>query len=252
MKLFFLTAAIVSTGLLAAQTQIDELVLANRILSNEGVLDAYGHVSVRSERDPNHFLLSQHIPAGTVTAADIVEYDLDSKPAHDTKLIGFTERFIHGEIYRARPDVKAIVHEHAPEIVTFSVIQTPLRPISHMAAFLGGPLPVFETRDVTKDGEMLIRNNQLGHALAQTLGKGPAALLRGHGAVVVADSLHVVVGRAYYMNVNARELLQALQLPGSKITWIQPNEAATMAAQDGYERAWTLWKQQVQAPRAKR
>ncbi len=235
-----------------AQTQIDELVLANRILSNEGVLDAYGHVSVRSERDPNHFFLSQHIPAGTVTAADIVEYDLDSKPAHDTKLIGFTERFIHGEIYKARPDVKAIVHEHAPEIVTFSVIQTPLRPISHMAAFLGGPLPVFEIRDVARDGEMLIRTNQLGHALAQTLGKGPAALLRGHGAVVVADSLHVVVGRAYYMNVNARELLQALQVPGSKITYIQPNEAATMAAQDGYERAWTLWEQQVQAPPAKR
>jgi len=246
MKLFFLTAAvIVSACTLAAQTQIDELVLANRILSNEGVLDAYGHVSVRSEANPNHFFLSQHIPAGTVTAADIIEYDLDSKPARDTKMVGFTERFIHGEIYKARPDVKAIVHEHAPEIVTFSVIQTPLRPISHMAAFLGGPIPVFETREVTKDGEMLIRNNELGHALAQTLGKGPAALLRGHGAVVVADSLHVVVGRTYYMNVNARELHQALQLPGSKITYIQPNEATTMAAQDGYERAWTLWKQQV-------
>jgi HCOMODA/2-hydroxy-3-carboxy-muconic semialdehyde decarboxylase len=95
---------------------------------------------------------------------------------------------------------------------------------------------------------MLIRNNELGHALARTLGKGPAALLRGHGAVVVADSLHVVVGRAYYMNVNARELLQALQLPGSKITYIQPNEAATMAAQDGYERAWTLWKQHETPP----
>jgi ribulose-5-phosphate 4-epimerase/fuculose-1-phosphate aldolase len=247
MKIFFLAAAaIVSSCTLAAQPQIDELVLANRILSNEGVLDAYGHVSVRSSTNPNHFLLSQHVPAGTVTAADIIEYDLDSKPARDTTMVGFTERFIHGEIYKTRPDVKAIVHEHAPEIVTFSVIQTPLRPIAHMAAFLGGPVPVFEIREVTKDGEMLIRNNQLGHALAQTLGKGPAALLRGHGAVVVADSLHVVVGRAYYMNVNARELLQALQLPGSKITYIQPNEAATMAAQDGYERAWTLWKQQVQ------
>ena len=252
MKLLHLAAAtIVSTCTLAAQTQaaqtqIDELVLANRILSNEGVLDAYGHVSVRSASNPNHFFLSQHVPAGTVTAADIIEYDLDSKPVHDTKLVGFTERFIHGEIYKARPDVKAIVHGHAPEVVTFSVIRTPLRPIAHMAAFLGGPVPVFEIRDVTKDGEMLIRNNELGHALAQTLGNGPAALLRGHGAVVVADSLHVVVGRAYYMNVNARELLQALSVPGSDITYVQPNEAATMAAQDGYERSWTLWKQQVQ------
>ena len=99
---------------------------------------------------------------------------------------------------------------------------------------------------VASNGEMLIRNNELGHALAQSLGTGPAALLRGHGAVVVADSLHVVVGRAYYMNVNARELLQALMVPGSKITYIQPNEAATMAAQDGYERAWLLWKSAVQ------
>jgi ribulose-5-phosphate 4-epimerase/fuculose-1-phosphate aldolase len=254
MKLLLLAAAaIVSSCTLAAQTQaaqtqIEELVLANRILSNEGVLDAYGHVSVRNASNPSHFFLSQHVPAGTVTAADIIEYDLDSKPVHDTKMVGFTERFIHGEIYKARPDVKAVVHGHAPEVVTFSVIQTPLRPIAHMAAFLGGPVPVFEVRDVTKDGEMLIRNNQLGHALAQTLGNGPAALLRGHGDVVVADSLHVVVGRAYYMNVNARELLQALQVPGSKITYIQPNEAATMAAQDGYERSWTLWKQQVQIP----
>jgi ribulose-5-phosphate 4-epimerase/fuculose-1-phosphate aldolase len=249
MKLFFLAAAaIVSTCTLAAQSQIDELVLANRILSNEGVLDAYGHVSVRSEANPNRFFLSQHIPAGTVTAADIIEYDLDSKPVSSTKMVGYNERFIHGEIYRARPDVKAIVHQHAPEIVTFSVMQTPLRPISHMAAFLAGTVPVFDTRNVTKDGEMLIRNNELGRALAQTLGKGPAALLRGHGAVVVADSLHVVVGRAYYMNINARELLQALQVPGAKITYIQPNEANTMAAQDGYERAWTLWKHQVQVP----
>ena len=253
MKLAVLTAAaIVSTCTLAAQTQtaqtqIDELVLANRILSNEGVLDAYGHVSVRSATNPNHYFLAQHIPAGTVTASDIIEYDLDSKPVHDTKMVGFTERFIHGEIYKARPDVKAVVHGHAPEVVSFSVMQMPLRPISHMAAFLGGPLPVFETRDVTKDGEMLIRNIQLGHALAQTLGHGPAALIRGHGAVVVADSLHIVAGRAYYMNVNARELLQALSVPGAKITYIQPNEADTMAAQDGYERAWTLWKYQVQA-----
>jgi ribulose-5-phosphate 4-epimerase/fuculose-1-phosphate aldolase len=244
MKIFVIIAA--SACSLFAQTQIDELVLANRILSNEGVLDAYGHVSVRSTRNPNHFFLARHIPAGTVTAADIIEYDLDTKPVNNTQMVGYSERFIHGEIYKARPDVKAVVHGHAAEIVTFSVLQTPMRPISHMAAFLGGPVPVFDTRDVTSNGEMLIRDNELGHALAQSLGTGPAALLRGHGAVVVADSLHVVVGRAYYMNVNARELLQALMVPGSKITYIQPSEAATMAAQDGYERAWLLWKSAVQ------
>jgi len=256
MKKFFVTAsAIISACALVAQTpgadpaskdQLEELVLANRMLSNEGVLDAYGHVSVRSTRNPNHFFLARHIPAGTVTAADIIEYDLDTKPVYDTKMIGYSERFIHGEIYKARPDVKAVVHGHAPEIVTFSVMHTPLRPISHMAAFLGGPVPVFGTRNVTKDGEMLIRNNELGRSLAQTLGKGPAALMRGHGAVVVADSLHVVAGRAYYMNLNARELMQALLVSKGDITYIQANEAATMATQDGYERNWQLWKEQLQ------
>src|SRR6266699_5995304 len=104
----------------ASKDQIDELVLANHILSNNGVLDAYGHVSVRSARNPNHFFLARHIPSGTVTASDIIEYDLDTKPVYDTQMIGYSERFIHGEIYKARPDVKAVVHGHAPEIVTFS------------------------------------------------------------------------------------------------------------------------------------
>jgi HCOMODA/2-hydroxy-3-carboxy-muconic semialdehyde decarboxylase len=229
----------------ATKAQVDELVLANRILGHEGVLDAYGHVSIRSTRNPNHFFLARHIAAGTVTAADIIEYDLDTRPVNDKGMVGYSERFIHGEIYKLRPDVNAVVHGHAPEIVTFSVMGIPLRPVSHMAAFLAGPVPIFDTRDFTRDGEMLIRNKDLGHALAQTLGKAPAVLIRGHGAVVVADSLHVVAGRAYYMNMNARELLQALMVPGSRITYIQPNEAATMAAQDGYERAWSLWKEQV-------
>lgn len=255
MKIFFLAALAPVTALMAqtaatqprTPNQIQELVLANHILANEGVLDAYGHVSVRSAQNPNHFFLARHIAAGTVTVADIIEYDLDSKPVHETGMAGYSERFIHGEIYKTRPDVKAIMHGHAPEIVTFSVLQTPLRPIAHMAAFLAGPVPVFDTRSATNSGEMLIRNNELGHALAQKLGTGPAVLLRGHGEVVVADSLHVVAGRAYYMNLNARELLQALMVPGSKVTYIQPNEAAAMAAQDGYERAWDLWKQQAAA-----
>jgi ribulose-5-phosphate 4-epimerase/fuculose-1-phosphate aldolase len=233
----------------ASKDQIDELVLANRILTNIGVLDAYGHVSVRSSKNPNHFFLSRHIPSGNVTASDIIEYDLDTKPVYDTQMVGYSERFIHGEIYKARPDVKAVIHGHAPEIVTFSVTPLELRPIAHMAAFLSGGVPVFEIRKATQDGEMLIRSNELGHALAKTLGSRPAALMRGHGNVVVADSLHVVVGRAYYMNVNARELIQALLLAPGKVTYLQPNEMDKMAAQDGYERAWELWKQDVRLKR---
>lgn len=229
----------------ASKDQIDELVLANRMLTNTGVLDAYGHVSVRSTRNPNHFFLARHIPAGTVTANDVIEYDLDTKPVFETDFIGYSERFIHGEIYKARPDVKAVVHGHAPEIVTLSITQIPLRPVSHMGAFLGLGVPVFETRSAASDGEMLIRSNELGRALAKTLADKPAALIRGHGAVVVADSLHVVAGRAYYMNVNAREQIQAQLLTGGKMTYLQPNETDKMAAQDGFERFWELERQEV-------
>jgi len=236
----------------AVRALIDELVLANRILAKQGVLDAYGHVSVRSPVNPNRFFLARHIPAGIVTAEDVIEYDLESKAVLDTPYVGYSERFIHGQIYKARPDVKAVVHGHAPEIVTFSVIATPLRPMSHMAAFLGDSTPVFEIRNASKVGDMLIRTNELGAALAHSLGNKPAALMRGHGAVVVADSLHIVTGRAYYMNVNARELQQALLLSGGKVTYLTPEEVKQSAAQDGFERAWTLWKEDETARRVPR
>ncbi len=116
--------------------QVAELVLANHMLTDEGVIDAYGHVSVRDDRNPDHFLLARHIPAGVVTAADILEYDLDTKPVRDTNAVGYSERFIHGEIYKARPDVKAIIHFHAPDIIPFGVTGVPLRPMIHMAGFL--------------------------------------------------------------------------------------------------------------------
>jgi ribulose-5-phosphate 4-epimerase/fuculose-1-phosphate aldolase len=224
---------------------IDEVVIANHILANEGVLDAYGHVSVRDERNPNHFYLARHMAAGLVTVEDIVEYDLDSKPVVPSEgAAGYTERFIHGEIYRARPDVKAIVHTHAPELVPFSASSVPLQPISHMAGFLGEGVAKFEIREAGGVTDMLISNPQLGRALAKTLADKPAALMRGHGAVVVATSLHVVVGRAYYMAFNARLQAQAILL-GGKVTYLETEEAKKAAPQDGFERAWALWKARV-------
>jgi len=224
---------------------VNELVLANHILANEGVLDAYGHVSVRDDRNPSHFLLASHMAAGVVTAADIVEYDLDSKPVRPNAPTGYTERFIHGEIYRARPDVMAVVHSHPADVIAFSVTGVPMRPLTHMAAFLEGPVPVFEIRNAGGMTDMLIRDSKLGHALAQTLGNKHAALLRGHGAVVVAPSLHVVVGRSYYMMVSAKVQLEAMQIGGGKVTYLEPEEARKAAPQDGFERAWDLWKQEV-------
>jgi ribulose-5-phosphate 4-epimerase/fuculose-1-phosphate aldolase len=224
---------------------IDEVVIANHILSNEGVLDAYGHVSVRDERNPNHFYLARHMAAGLVTVEDILEYDLDTRPVVQGQgTAGYTERFIHGEIYRARPDVKAIVHTHAPELVPFSASNVPLQPISHMAGFLGEGVAKFEIREAGGVTDMLISTPQLGRALAKTLAGKPAALMRGHGAVVVAPSLHVVVGRAYYMALNARLQAQAIML-GGKVTYLETEEAKKAAPQDGFERAWALWKARV-------
>ena len=220
-------------------SQIAELVLANHMLTDEGVLDSYGHVSVRDERNPEHFFLARHLPAGVVTAADILEYDMDTKPVRDTGAVGYSERFIHGEIYKMRPDVKSIIHFHAPDIIPFGVTGVPLRPMTHMAGFLPQVVPIFEIR---KFGfkDLLIRNNEEGRALAQTLGDKPTALMRGHGAVVVAPSLHVVAGRAYYMMINARTQIQAMAM-SKKVVYMTADEAETVAAQDGFERAWTLW-----------
>jgi HCOMODA/2-hydroxy-3-carboxy-muconic semialdehyde decarboxylase len=226
--------------------QIAELVLANHMMTSEGVIDAYGHVSVRDSRNPNHFLLARHIAAGVVTAADILEYDMDTKPVHDTNTVGYSERFLHGEIYKARPDVNAIVHLHAADVIPFTVTNVPLRPMIHMAGFLAPTTPVFEIRNAGGMTDMLIRSNELGHAVAETLGQGPAALLRGHGAVVVAPSLHVVVGRSYYMVANAHAQLQAIAIGGAKVTYLEPQEAEKAAAQDGFERAWTYWKSKAE------
>jgi len=179
-----------------------------------------------------------------VAAGDIIEYDLDSKPVSGDPGAGYTERFIHGEIYRARPDVMAIVHCHSPDLIPFGASSVPLRPVYHMAGFLEQPVPIFEIRAAAGITDMLIRNPELGRALAQTLGPTPAALMRGHGAVVVAPSLHVVVGRAYYMNLNARLQLQAILLGGS-VKYLDPEEAQKTGAQDGFERAWDYWKRRV-------
>ena len=227
-------------------TQIAELVLANHILANEGVVDAYGHVSVRNERDPKHFLLARGLPPSVVTAADIAEYDLDSKPIPDSQNAGYSERFIHGEIYKTRPDVMAVIHFHAGDVIPFTVTSVPLRPMIHMAGFLPPAIPIFEIRKAGGITDMLVRSNALGKALADTLGDKPTVLLRGHGAVVAGPSLHIATGWAYYMTVNARTQLQAMAVAGDKVTYLDPEEAKKASLQDGFERAWIFWKNKLQ------
>lgn len=225
------------------QTLIDELALANRILANEGVLDGYGHVSIRSPTSPTHYFLARSKAPALVTAADITEYDLDSRPVLSTQVSGYIERFIHGEIYRARQDVVAVVHCHCPEVIPFAATSVPLRPLYHMAFFIGEGVPVFDIRKAAGTTDMLIRTPELGRALVETLLNKPTALMRGHGAVIAAASLHLVVAQAYYLNLNARLQLQAMQLGGDKVIYLDQGEA-TKAAQD-YERSWDFWKSRL-------
>jgi ribulose-5-phosphate 4-epimerase/fuculose-1-phosphate aldolase len=222
------------------QTVIDELVIANHILANEGVLDGYGHVSVRSPQNRDHYFLARAGAPALVTAADIVEYDFDSNPIGGGSAAGYMERFIHGEIYRARPDVMAVVHCHCPEVIPFANTGVPLRPMYHMGYFIGEGVPVFDNRTGFGVTDMLIGTPALGKALATALGKSSAALLRGHGAVVTAPSLHLVVGKAYYLNLNARLQYQAMQLGGGKVMYLDPEEARK--AEQNYERSWDAWK----------
>jgi len=222
---------------------IADLVVANRVLAQEGLFDAYGHVSVRHPANPNRYLLSRSLAPALVTAGDILEYDLDSNPVDPKGQRSVLERFIHGEIYKVRPDVKAVIHSHSPTVVPFSVTRVPLRPVMHNATFLWVGVPVWEIRNAGGPGtDMLVRSAPLGKSLAATLGDKPVALMRGHGNVVVGADLQMAVRYAYYTEVNAR--LQALAIAlGGPITYISPEEGAARDKNPGdFARAWELWK----------
>ncbi|HXJ81516.1 MAG TPA: class II aldolase/adducin family protein [Candidatus Methylomirabilis sp.] len=228
-------------------TLIEDLVAANRILVDQGVLDGYGHVSARHDRDPNRYLMARSIAPELVMAGDIMEYDLDSNPVDARGRVSYLERFIHGEIYKARPDVKAVTHTHSPSVIPFGTTGVALRPLYHMSAFLWAGVPVFDIRSASGEmTDMLVRTPALGRALAQTLGARPVALMRGHGNVVVGDSLPQVVFRAVYTEVNARLQAQAMAL-SANVTYLDPEEAkkaeASIAGTLG--RPWELWKRKA-------
>jgi ribulose-5-phosphate 4-epimerase/fuculose-1-phosphate aldolase len=232
---------------------IDDLVAANRILVDQGVLDGYGHVSVRSPRDPTHFYMARSIAPELVTAKDILEYDLSGEPVEAKGISLYVERFMHSEIYRARPDVMAVAHNHAPSLIPFGVVGIELKPLYHMSAFLGGGVPVFDIRAGGGDTDMLVRNPTLGKALAKTLGSRPVALLRGHGAVVVATDLPRVVFRSVYTEQNAKLQAQAMQL-GKQVKYLDAEEAKKAEASVGgtIGRPWELWKRKALAGAAQR
>lgn len=200
-----------------------ELVIANRILAREQVVDAYGHVSVRCPATPTRFLLSRSCSPELVVPGDIMEFGLDGEAAdkNDTRQ-PYLERFIHAAIYEARPDAASVVHNHSPAVVPFSVTRTPLRPLIHVAGGMGATLPVWDIRDRFGDTNLLVANMEQGRDMARALGGNTVVLMRGHGCSVAAASLKQAVIAAVYLQLNATLQLQAMQL--GEVTYLSDGE----------------------------
>jgi HCOMODA/2-hydroxy-3-carboxy-muconic semialdehyde decarboxylase len=221
-----------------------DLVVASRTLAEHGVIDAYGHASARSETDPNRYFMARNLAPELVVEEDILEYDLDSNALDANGRAVYAERFIHGEIYKARPDVTAIVHNHSHAVVPFSCTGVALLPIFHMAAFVGLGVPGWDIRNAKEGTDMLVRTAALARHLATTLGKHPAVLMRGHGSTVVAENLPRAVGRAIYLDINAKMQFQAIQLAGDDgiVRYMDAAEVAANVSWQNYDRSWELWK----------
>ena len=223
---------------------IDDIVYANWILFNEGVLDAFGHISARNPENRDTFFLARNMAPGLVTRDDILEFDLEGNVVGNDQRKVYLERYIHSEIYKYREDVDAIVHSHSKSVLPFSVVRSqPLRPMCHMSGFIGMQVPVFEIREVTGEStNMLITNGNLGRSLTNVLGSHTLVLMRGHGSTVVAPSLKQAVYRAIYVEVNAQLQIDASRL--GPVEFLSKGEAlATQETNEGQvERPWNLWK----------
>lgn len=230
----------VSAGLL------EDVAIASRVLVRHQVLDAFGHVSARSDRNPDHFVMTRSLAPELATPADMMEFDIDSEAVGGDTRKPFVERYIHGEIYRTRPEVMAIVHSHAMSVIPFGITGAALRPVYHMGSFLHSGAPVWDIRDKGGDTDMLVSNRYLGRALADTLGRCACALMRGHGFVAVGSSIAEATFRAIYTDGNARIQLQAESL-GGPINFLSDAEGrlTTAGNQNAMERPWNLWKQQA-------
>ena len=240
------SAAALLTAGPANPAAIEDLVAAGRILVDQGVLDGFGHVSMRHPADPTRFLMSRSLAPALVTAADIIEHDLDGKGIDANGRTLFLERFIHAEVYRARPDVMAVVHSHSPGVIPFTVSKVPMRAMFHNSAFLAQGVPVFEIRQAFGMTDMLVSNSEIGRQLAATLGDKPVVLMRGHGNVITAPTVPLAVFRAVYTEVNARLQLQAAQL-GGEINFLTPEEGAKADKINDviHARPWDLWKRKA-------
>jgi len=225
------------------QALLDDLVAANHILYTKNIVDGLGHVSARHDKDPNLYVLAAEKAPGLVEREDLAIYDLDSNAQTLRDRRPYNERFIHGEIYKARPDVKSVIHCHTPSLVTFCVCQVPLRPLYHMSGFLGCGVARFEIREFAKEAtDMLVSSPQLGASLAKVLADKQIVLMRGHGATMAGQSVKHAVYRAIYAALNAIMQMDAMRM--GEITFLSDQEAMKgMDINNRFvERSWALWK----------
>jgi ribulose-5-phosphate 4-epimerase/fuculose-1-phosphate aldolase len=226
----------------ADQALLDDLVAANRILYAKNIVDGLGHVSVRHDKNPDLYVLAAERAPGLVKREDLAIYDLDSNAQTLRERRPYNERFIHGEIYKARPDVHSVVHCHTPSLVTFCVCRTPLRPLYHMSGFLGGGVARFEIREVAGMTDMLCSTPALGAALARSIADKQIVLMRGHGATMAGQSIKHAVYRAIYAALNATMQMDAMRM--GEVTYLADEEARKgMEINDRFvDRSWSLWK----------
>jgi len=233
----------------AAAAALDELVTANRILAREGVVDAFGHVSIRHPADAGRFCLSRARAPECIEPGDIMEFSLDGAAVEAAGRKPYAERFIHAAVYEARPDVRAVVHHHSPAVIPFGITAVPLTPLMHMCASMGATVPVWDSRTSFGDTNLLVTGMPMARDLAVALGDQSVALMRGHGCIVAGASLREVVFNAIYLQLNADLQQRAAAL--GEITFLTDGEiAAVMRTRSSFtfERAWEYWCQRAGRP----
>ena len=221
---------------------LDDLVAAYRILAEHRVIDAYGHVSMRSPDNPQRYFLARSLAPEAVQVEDLLEYDLDSSPIDPRGRESVRERFIHGEVYKARPEVMAVVHNHSPSTIPFGITGKALKPLLHMCASIGHSVPLWDSHDKFGDTALLVTDMKMGRDLAKRLAKGRTALMRGHGAVVGGFSIRHAVYVSIYLELNAKLQMQAMQM--GKIKFLYKGEVDAVIARTssyGINRAWENW-----------
>jgi HCOMODA/2-hydroxy-3-carboxy-muconic semialdehyde decarboxylase len=225
---------------------LEDLAAASRILADQGVFDAAGHVSMRHPGHPERFLMSRSLAPQMITADDIMEFDIDSNPIDARGRNAFIERYLHGEIFRARPDVMAIAHSHSPSTIAFGLSNVPMRAMYHNAAFLAAGVPVFDIRERFGATDIVVSSSEKGAALAKVLADKPVALLRAHGMVATGPSLPVAVFRAIFTVTSANIQHQALAL-GGPVAALDAEEGslADVVNVQTVGRSWDLWKKRV-------